>query len=201
MDVAARSETGAIFALLALGVLAVLLISGEYGTGMIRASMAAVPRRLPVLWGKIAVYVGVVLPLTAATSFAAFLLGQVVWRAKGKPAVGLGDPDVLRIVTGTALYLTVAGICALAIGALVRNTAAGITTVVGLFFVLPTVLQALPQRFADAGKFLPSNAGGALCNQSLPAHPLAPWTGFALLCGYAAIAVAAAAWRLRRTDV
>lgn len=200
-NVAARSEIGAIFAQLTLGVLAILLICGEYGTGMIRASMAVVPRRLPVLWGKIAVYVGVVLPLTMVTSFAAFLLGQVAWRAKGRPAVSLGDPDVLRIITGAALYLTVAGILALAIGAIIRNTAASITVLATLFFVLPTVLQAMPAGVAEAGRFLPSNAGGALGGIAIVNQPLAPWPGFALLCGYTAVAVVVAVRRLRQTDV
>jgi ABC-2 type transport system permease protein len=200
-DVTSRSEIGAVFAQLALGVLAVLLISGEYGTGMIRSSMAAVPRRLPVLWGKIAVYVGVVLPVSVVTAFTTFLLGQVAWRGQHRPGVTLGDPDVLRIVAGTALYLTVAGICALAIGALLRNTAAGITVMVGVFFVLPTVMQMLPRRISNGGRFLPSNAGGSLANQSFTEHPMAPWSGFALLCAYTVVVVAAAAWRLRRTDV
>jgi ABC-2 type transport system permease protein len=160
-----------------------------------------VPRRLPVLWGKIAVYVGVVLPLTMVTSFAAFLLGQLAWRAKGRTAVSLADPDVLRIVTGTALYLTVAGVLALAVGTIIRNTAAGITVVAGLLFILPTVLQAMPARIAEAGRFLPSNAGGALADQAITAHPLAPWPGFVLLCSYTAAAVAVAARRLGQTDV
>jgi ABC-type transport system involved in multi-copper enzyme maturation permease subunit len=200
-DVASRSQVGAVFAQLALGVLAILLISGEYGTGMIRSSMTAVPKRLPVLWGKLAVFVGVILPLTAVTSVVTFLLSQVAWRAHHRPGVTFSDPDVLRIVAGSALYVTVAGIFALAIGALLRNTAAGITVMVGVFFVMPTVMQMLPHRLNDAGRYLPGNAGGSLVNQSFAEHPLAPWTGFTLLCGYAVVVVAAAAWRLRRTDV
>jgi ABC-type transport system involved in multi-copper enzyme maturation permease subunit len=199
--VAARSEIGNIFAQLALGALAVLLISGEYGTGMIRSSLAAVPRRLPVLWGKLAVYVATVLPISAIAATSAFLLGPAVWRGKGRHPVSFGDDGVARIVLGPALYLSVAGVIALAIGALVRNTAAGITTVVALFFVLPTATQALPERFADLGRFLPSNAGGALYHQALSPQSMSPWSGFALLCGYAVVLVAAAAWKLGRRDV
>lgn len=200
-DVAGRGEIGNIFAQLALGTLAVLLVAGEYGTGMIRSSMAAVPKRLPVFWGKLAVFVAAVLPISAAASLAAFFLGQAGWRGKGRNPVGLGDGDVAQIVLGSALCLAVAGVCALAIGALVRSTAAGITVMVGLFFVLPTVMQMMPDRIAALGRFLPSNAGGALWHQSISLRSMAPWTGFALLCGYAAVLVALAAWRMRRRDV
>jgi ABC-2 type transport system permease protein len=200
-DVATRSAIGTILAQLALGTLAVLVISGEYGSGMIRTSMTVVPRRLPVLAAKITVYVALVLPITALTSLATFLLGQMAWRSHGRAAVSLGDPVVARIVFGAALYLTVAGVCAVAIGTLLRSTAGGITVVAGLFFVVPTVIQAMPSRIADAARFLPSNAGGGLSRIATSSQSLPPWPGFALLCGYAAVLVAAATWRLRRMDV
>jgi ABC-2 type transport system permease protein len=201
IDVATRTQLGAFLAQLGLGTLAVLFISGEYGTGMIRASMTVVPRRLPVLWAKLIVYVAVVLPVTLATSIGAFLLGVAGWQAKGRPNVSLTDPDVARIVVGASLYLTVAGVCALAIAALLRSTAAGISAVVGIFFVLPTLAGSLPERIAADARFLPSNAGGALARLTTSSQSLSPWTGFALLCGYAAVLIAVAAWRLRRSDV
>ena len=200
-DVATRSAIGTILAQLALGTLAVLVISGEYSSGMIRTSMTVVPRRLPVLAAKITVYVAVVLPVTAVTSLGTFLLGQVAWRSHGRAVVSLGDPTVARIVFGAALYLTVAGVCAVAIGTLLRSTAGGTTAVAGLFFVVPTVIQAMPSKIAGVARFLPSNAGGGLSRIATSSHSLPPWPGFALLCGYAAVLVAAAAWRLRRTDV
>jgi hypothetical protein len=129
------------------------------------------------------------------------LLGQLAWRAKGRNPVGFGDPDVTRIVLGPALYLAVAGVMAMAIGVLLRRTAGGITVVLGVFFVLPIVMAAMPERIANFGRFLPSNAGGALWHQTLSTDALAPWTGFALLCGYAAVLVAAAAWSINRRDV
>jgi ABC-2 type transport system permease protein len=201
VDVAGRSELGNLISELIIAVLAVLIISGEYGTGMIGSSMAVVPRRLPVLWGKLGIFVAVLLPVSLLSSVAAFVLGQLAWRAKGRNHVGFADPEVARIVLGSALAVVLLGICALAIGTLVRSTAAGITVVVGLFFVVPTLLQAMPQRIADLGRFLPSNAGGALWHEALSARSMTPWNGFALLCGYAAVLVAAAAWRLRRGDV
>lgn len=199
--VSSRAEVGDLFAQLAFGALAVLLIAGEFGTGMIRSSMVAVPRRTPVFWGKLAIFVGVVLPVGAAASLAAFLLGQVVWRGKGRPPVGLGDDQVLRIVLGPALYLAVAGVIALAIGTLLRSTAGGITVVVALFFVVPTSMQAMPHRIAALGRFLPSNAGAALFDQAISPEVLRPWPGFALLCAWAVVLVAAAVWSLGRRDV
>jgi len=199
--VAGRSQLGGLVSMLAVGVLAVLFISAEYGTGMIRSSMIAVPRRLPVLWAKIGVFVAVVLPVTLLSSLAAFALGQVFWRAHGRPAVALTDPGVARIVLGAALCIMLTGLIALAIGTLVRNTAAGITTTVGLYFVLPILAGNMPQRIAELSRFLPSNASGAVWNASLSPVSMTPTNGFILLCGYTVVLCAAAAWRLRRGDV
>jgi ABC-2 type transport system permease protein len=201
VDVATRGEIGSIFAQLALGTLAVLLVAGEYGTGMIRSSMAAVPKRLPVVWAKLAIYIAVVFPATLATSLATFLLGQVVWQSQGRPSTSLAADGVARILIGAPMYLTVAGVCAIAIATLLRSTAGAITAMVGLFFVLPTVWGAMPASIAEAGRFLPSNAGAALPRLATTAHPLPPWIGFAVLCGYAIALLGLAAWRLRRTDV
>jgi ABC-2 type transport system permease protein len=200
-DVAARTMIGVILAQLALGTLAVLSMSGEYASGMIRTTLTVVPTRLPVLWAKVGVYAALVLPVATVTAVASFWLGQVAWRAGDRSGVSLGDPTVARIVLGSALYLTVAGICAIAIATIMRSTAGGITVVVGLFFVLPTVLQAMPSQIADTARFLPSNAGGALARIATSSSTLSPWTGFALLCGYAVVLLAAAAWRLQRSDV
>jgi ABC-2 type transport system permease protein len=200
-EVAGRAELGNLLSQLTFGVLAVLLVTGEYGTGMIRSSMAAVPRRLPVLWGKVIVFVAAALPLALVASTVAFWLGQVVWRSHGRPAVGFGDADVTRIVLGSALSLVVTGVLALAIGTLVRSSAAGITVVVGLLFVLPTLMQAMPAGIAAYGRFLPSNAGQALWHEALSSPSMAPWSGFALLCAYTAVLLALAAGRLHRGDV
>lgn len=195
------SLTGTFFAQLAIGVLGVLLISGEYSTGMIRSSLTVLPRRLPLLWGKIAVFAGVVLATMVLASGTAFLLGQAI--AGGSvPGSSLADPDVLRPVVGAALYVTVAGITALALGALLRNTAAAITTFVAVFFVLPPLTLLLPTSWtAHFVQYLPSSIGTVLTGGTTVAgNGLAPWTGFALLCGYAVVLTGCAAWRLRRAD-
>lgn len=192
---------GVVFAQLATGILGVLLISGEYGTGMIRSSMTAVPKRLPVLWAKAAVYTAVVLPVSMVASFAAFWLGSAIMSGRGLPTVALSDSGVLREVVGSSLYITVAGLLALGIATLLRHTAAGLAAVVGLFFVLPIVAAFLPARISGFAQYLPSNAGGSLWGITMSTDQLAPWTGFALLGGYAVVVLVAAAARLRRTDV
>lgn len=195
------SLNGIVFAQLAIGVLGVLLMSGEYSTGMIRASLTAVPRRLPVLWGKLAVFAGVVLVVSLITSFVSFLVGQALLNGHDL-GVSISSPGALRSVLGAALYMTVAGMIGVALGGLMRNTAAGISTFVGAFFVIPPLAGLLPSSISDhLTKYLPSNAGGAVFGDTTGvSDALSPWVGFAVLCGYAVVLIAAAAWRLRRTD-
>lgn len=195
------SLSGMFFAQLAIGVLGVLLITGEYSTGMIRSSLTVVPRRLPMLWAKLAVFTGVVLLTMLVASFAAFFAGQAVLSGQHLDA-SLSDPGALRAVVGAALYVTVAGITALALGALLRNTAAAITTFVAVFFVFPTLTLLLPASVTDHFvAYLPSNLGGVLTGSTSGlAHPLDPWIGFGLLCGYAVVLIGFAAWRLGRAD-
>ena len=195
------SLTGTFFAQLSLGVLGVLVITGEYSTGMIRASLAVVPARLPMLWAKLAVCAGAVFLTMLGAGLAAFELGQVLLSGKHLDA-SLSDPGALRSVVGAALYLTVAAMTALALGALLRNTAAAISTFVAVFFVIPPLTMLLPASWTDHFvQYLPSNAGGMLIDGTYGiAHPLSPWTGFAVMCAYAAVLTGAAAWRLRRAD-
>src|SRR5215472_6201737 len=195
------SLNGVIFAVVAFGVLGVLLTGGEYSTGMIRSSLTAVPRRLPVLWGKVAVFAGSIFSVSLVASFISFFLGQALLSSQH-----LGVPvtahDALRSVIGAALYVTVAGLIGVALGAVLRNTAAGIATFAAVFFVLPLLAMLLPASVSDhLVQYLPSNAGGVLWGgAALVPNALSPWTGFALLCGYAAVLIGAGAWRLRRAD-
>jgi branched-subunit amino acid transport protein len=107
---------------------------------------------------------------------------------------------VLRTVVGASLYLTVAAVIGLALGALLRRTAAGVSAFAAAFFVAPIVVTQLPHSISGILPYLPSSAGGALWGQPLAAHPLGPWAGFAVLCGYAVVLTGLAAWRLRRGD-
>jgi ABC-2 type transport system permease protein len=192
---------GMMFAVVAFGVLGVLVISGEYSTGMIRSSLTAVPRRLPVLWGKLAVFAGVIFSVSLVASFISFFLGQALLNSH-QLGVSIAAPGALRSVIGAALYVTVAGMIGVALGALFRNTAAGIATFAGVFFVIPPLTQLLPASISDhLTQYLPSYAGEAVWGGARGiTDALSPWTGFALLCGYAVVLIAAAAVRLRRVD-
>jgi ABC-type transport system involved in multi-copper enzyme maturation permease subunit len=194
------SLSGVLFAVVAFGVLGVLVTSGEYSTGMVRSSLTAVPRRLPVLWGKLAVFAGVIFPVSLIASLISFFLGQVLLNSH-HIGVSIAAPGALRSVIGAALYITVAGMIGVALGALFRNTAAGIATFAGVFFVIPPLANLLPSSVSShLTPYLPSNAGAVLWGGANGPDTLAPWTGFAVLCGYAVVLIAAAAWRLRRSD-
>jgi ABC-type transport system involved in multi-copper enzyme maturation permease subunit len=186
---------------LAIGVLGVLVISGEYSTGQIRSTFMAVPRRLPVLWAKAAVFSAVTAALMLVGALISFFGVQAIV-AQRHLQHGLGDPHALRAVVGTALFLTVLGALCLGLGGLVRNTAGGIATYVGLLFVLPGVVAILPASVNDAvSPYLPLNAGFAIATSTFEnSHHLAPWTGLGLFVGYAAVVLAAAAVGLRRRD-
>ncbi|MGF7236818.1 MAG: ABC transporter permease [Frankia sp.] len=184
---------------LAVGVLGVLLISGEYATGMIRASLTAVPKRLPVLWAKFAVFIGVVGVASLISTFVAFFLGQSLLSSKNLD-VAISSPGAARMVIGAAVYLVLVGITGMALGGLLRNTAAGISTLVGLFFVIPPLMDLLPSSWSNhISPYLPSNAGEAFWTHPDTTH-LSPWAGLAVLCAWTAVAVALAAVRLVRDD-
>ncbi len=193
------SLAGTTFAQLILGTLGVLFMATEYTTGMIRSTLAAVPKRLPMLWAKLLVFIGVVFAVSAIASFAAFLGGQAVIGSEG---ASLSDPGVVRAVVGTAAYLTGAGVLGLGLGALLRSTAGAITTVFGVLFVLPGISGLLlPDSWSDkVTPYLPSNAGSAFTAVTQASDQLSAWAGLAVFAGYLAITVIAAAWRLKTRD-
>jgi ABC-2 type transport system permease protein len=179
-------------------VLGVLVITGEYSTGMIRATFGAVPTRLPVLWAKLAVFAAVVFAVCLPASFAAFFGGEALLGARG---VSITSPGALRAVFGVALYLTVAGLLGVTFGFIIRNTAGGIAALFGLLLVLPALSNLLPTSWQNSVvPYFPSNAGQALYTQHHDQAMMHPWPGFALFVGYLAMAVAVAAVLLRRRD-
>jgi hypothetical protein len=182
-------------------VLGVLVITGEYSTGMIRSSFMAVPKRLPVLWAKGAVYAAVAFVLMLPAVVIAFFASQAVLSRHDILQISFSHPGVARAVIGGAAYLTLIGVFALGLGAIIRNTAGGTAAFAGIMFVIPPLMNVLPTSWNDAiTPYLPSNAGRAIISITHDAHALAPWTGFALFCGYAAITLAVAAVLLVRRD-
>jgi ABC-2 type transport system permease protein len=187
---------------LSIGVLGVLVISGEYTTGMIRSTFCAVPKRLPVLWAKTAVFAAVTFAVSVPAVLIVFFAGQSILASRGQiPQTSFSDPGVARAVIGAALFLTVVGVFGLGIGAIVRHTAGAIVAFVGIMFVLPPLLSLLPSSWSNAiNPYLPSNAADVIWSIRPDAHTLSPWAGFALFCGYAAATLAIAAVLLVRRD-
>jgi len=195
------SLAGVTFAVVAFGVLGVLMMSGEYSTGMIRASLTAFPAACRSCGPSLAVFAGSILSISLIASFISFFLGQALLSSHHLNAT-ISAPGALRSVIGAALYITVSGMIGVTLGGLFRNTAAGIATFAAVFFVLPPLAGLLPASISNhLTPYLPSNAGEVLWGGARDVHnALSPWTGFALLCGYAVVLIAGAAWRLRRTD-
>ena len=196
------SLVGILFAQLVFGMLGVLAFSGEYATGMIRATLAVVPSRLPVLWAKLIVLVGAVLSVSLLAAVAEFFVATALESSRGGSAISLTDPGVLREVIGASLYLTVIAVIGLALGALLRRTAAGLSVFAAVFLVVPLAGAYLPQSIKGFLPYLPSNAGGTVwgAGKLFGGHQLGPWTGFAVLCCYAVVLTGLAAWRLRSRD-
>jgi ABC-type transport system involved in multi-copper enzyme maturation permease subunit len=185
---------------LAIAVLGVMVVTSEYSTGMIRASLAAVPRRSRFLASKTLVFTLVALVVGEITAFAAFLLGQAVIGSNA-PHTNLGANGVLRAVIGAGLYLAVVGLLASSLGALLRNTAAGISAVVALLFVLPGVVQALPDSWRNpVTEFWPTQAGSQIFVIHRDAHTLAAWSGFGVMVLFTAIVVGVAHYAIERRD-
>lgn len=190
---------GVQLAQLAIGILGILVITAEYSTGMIRASMTAVPKRLPVLWGKALIYGLVTAALMIPAILIAFFIGQSILSTHHINAT-FADPGVARALFGAALYLTVVGLFGLGLGAIVRNTAGGIAAFVAIMFVLPPLMNVLPASWNNAASpYLPLAAGEAIMSVT-PGNHLSPWVGLALFGGYAAAALAVGAVVLVRRD-
>jgi ABC-type transport system involved in multi-copper enzyme maturation permease subunit len=186
---------------LAVAVLGVLVITGEYSTGMIRASFSAVPKRLPVLWAKTAVFGVVTFALMLPSVLAAFFASQAILSKHDILQISFTHPGVARSVVGGAVYLVLVGIFALGIGAIVRNTAAGIAAFAGIFFVIPPLMNVLPASWNHAiSKYLPSDAGSQIVSLTHDSNSLSPLWGGLLFAGYCAFVLAVAAVLLVRRD-
>lgn len=197
---ATTSLGGYHIAQLVIGVLGVLFVTGEYATGMIRSTFAAVPRRLPVLAAKSSVLAAISVATMTVASFAAYFLAQAFLSSHGHGS-SLSDPGALRAVAGVGVYLALVGALGGALGWIVRSTAGGISALVGIMLILPGLVGLLPNGIGDAiTKNLPSEAGGAFITAAHHAGSLSPWAGLGVLALWVAGAFAAATVLIRRRD-
>ena len=185
---------------LAIAVLGVLVMTTEYSTGVIRASLLAVPRRLPMLAAKVVVFAVLLLVVTEIVAFCSFFVGSAILHAHVQ--VSLSGSGVARAVLGAGLYLTVLGLFSLAIGTMIRHTAGAIATAIGVVFVLPILSGLLPGSWgAHINAYLPEQAGTLITHtQEQSGDLLSPWQGFGVLCIWTVLALAVAAYLLERRD-
>ena len=223
-DQTALSLRGFYLAQLAVGVLGVLFVTGEYSTGMIRATLAAIPRRLPVWAAKIAIFAVVIFVVTLVAAFVAFLGGQAVLsgyhvhevmtvgphgtvsitqdpNALHALGVSITYPGAVRAIFGAALYMVGVGLLGLGFGFVIRNTGGAIAALFGLILVLPLLAQALPSSLQQhVSKYLPLLAGTAGMNTVPGTNQLSPWAGLGVFALYVVAALIAGLVVLRRRD-
>jgi ABC-2 type transport system permease protein len=182
-------------------VLGTLVATSEYGTGMIRATLAAVPRRGSVLAAKAVVLTGTLLVAGTVTAFVGYLGGNAFLSAEGI-GLSLDDDGVLRALVGSGLYLAGLGLLSMAVGLLVRHTAAALSTVLALVFVVGNMAFLLPGSWGEwVAKLLPGNAGSVVATPvSFNPDVLDAWTGFAVFAVEVAVLLAVAAVAFRRRD-
>jgi len=193
---------GVFIAQLAIAVLGVLMITAEYSTGSSRSTFAAVPKRLPVLWAKLLDYALVTIVLMVPAFLISFFETQAILGNIPELQVSFGAPGIARCVLMAAVYITLVGVLAVALGAIVRNTAGGIALYVAIFFVIPPLTLTLPTSWQNAiQQYLPSEAGQQMFALRHADHTLTPLAGGLLFAGYCALAIAIAAVLLRRRDV
>ena len=200
---------GWFLAQMVVAVLAILTITGEYSTGQIRSSVTAVPRRVPILAAKaLVLFVAVAVVSTVAVALS--WLASLPFLNQLGVSVDLSNPDQLRVLLGTPLYLATIALFAFAVGALPRPSAGALAIVLTLLLVLENVFALLPFRFFEVvSPFLPSTSGGRILLDSgtlefmdagsTGAH-LTAWQGYGVLVAWVAVLLTAAAVLLRRRD-
>jgi ABC-2 type transport system permease protein len=199
-DPTLTSLNGVYIAQVAIGVLGVLTISSEYGTGMIRATLTAVPQRRTVLAAKGLVFAAATLIAGEIMSFTAFAIGQGLL-ARAHAGASITQPEVLRATIGGGLYLTAVGLLGFGIGALVRHTAGALSAFFGVLFALTVVTDLLPTNWRnEVINYLPANAGSQILTVLHSPRALTPWEGLGVLCLYALAAITAATILITRRD-
>jgi hypothetical protein len=200
-DAALTSLTGLYLAQIAVGALGVLTISSEYSTGMIRASLSAVPQQRVLLAVKGAVFAAAVFAGGELISFATFGIGQAILHGAGA-GLSLADGPGLRAAFGGGLYLTAVGLLGYAFGALLRNSAGALSAFFGLLFASTAMIDLLPTRWRnDLIPYMPANASSQIIT-TVPGHgALSPWAGLGVFCCYVVAVMIAAFVLTGRRDV
>ena len=210
VDTTKLSLTGIEFGQAVVAILAVLAISGEYSTGMIRITLTAMPRRFAVLAAKAVLVAGLVLAAGAIAVGGSVLAGRVILpghgftAARGFPLESLADGPTLRAAAGSVLYLALIALLSLGIATAVRDSAVAIGVVLGLLYLSPIILTALthdPVWFHRLERYAPMSAGLTIQDTTgLHGLPISPWGGLGVLAAWAAVAMLAGVLVLRWRD-
>lgn len=199
LDNISRSLVGGIGAQLAIGALGVLVVTSEFGTGMIRATLAAMPQRLWVA-AKFGVFAAVAFLVGQLLTFTSFGVGQAIL-APQHGGASLGDPGALRCVVATGIYITLVGLLGAAFGLIIRHTAGALSSLLGAIFVLPAISNAFPVHLQDTlTKYFPEMIGEQATRPGQLAHHFSAWGGIGLMVGYVALLTALGCWLLERRD-
>lgn len=200
LDATNLTLSGTYLAQIVVGALGVLVISSEYTTGMIRATLAAVPQRRAVLAAKALVVAVTTFLAGEAGAFAAFGVGQAFLARTGFGA-SLGDPGVLRAVFGAGLYLAAVTLLGFGLGAAIRSTAGAVSAFFGVLFAPDVIVDLLPDRWRDdIINYLPANSGSQIFTTASTRGALPPWVGLGVFCLYAVTALAVAFALVNRRD-
>ena len=208
-DPAKISLTGIVLSQAVVAVLAVLAVSGEYSTGLIRVTLAAMPRRMTVLAAKAAVVTGLVLAAGGLAVLGSVLAGRLILPGRGfvpvhgRVLLSLADGPVLRAAAGSVLYLALIGVLSLGAAAAIRDSAAAIGVVLGLLYLFPIIAAAVsdPGWHRLLERVAPTSAGLAIqATTGLRGQPLSPWAGLGVLAAWAFAALLAGGLRLGFSD-
>jgi ABC-2 type transport system permease protein len=209
-DTTKLSLTGILLGQAAVAVLAVLVISGEYSSGMIRVTLTAVPRRATALAAKAIILTGVVLAAGAVSVLGSVLAGRYILpgngftKVNGALALSLGDGPTLRAAAGSVLYLALIGLFSLGLATALRDSGASIAVMLGLLYIVPllTDLGTLDPRWERRlQQWGPMTAGLAIqATKDLKTLPIGPWPGLGVLAAWAAAALLAGGLLLRLRD-
>jgi ABC-2 type transport system permease protein len=210
VDTPKLSLTGIEFGQAIVAILAVLVISNEYSTGMIRITLAAMPRRSAVLAAKAVLVVGLVLAAGAIAVGGSLLAGRVILpghgftAARGFPLLSLADGPTLRAAAGSVLYLALIALLSLGIATAVRDSAVAIGVVLGLLYLSPIIISVVagdPVWTHRLERYAPMSAGLTIQDTTgLRGLPISPWGGLGVLAAWAAVAMLAGGLVLRLRD-
>lgn len=194
-------QPGAQFGGLAITVLGVLVISSEYSTGMIRATVLAAPRRVPVLAAKATVLAGAVFLLAEAIAWPVFFICSSI--AHKHVAVTLSTPGTLRAIIGFGLVMAMTALIALGIGTLIRHPAGAISTALGLNLVVPLLVGLFPGSLGYHLSYaMPQQAGQLIMDRTEDVHtPYSQWGGLGIVALWTVVSMALALWSIKKRDV